>query len=216
MRDHVHVCRNSYLVPSMSRALSSFTHSSLKIAKSPAAVGQVGLDQATTNRIAEVAGVSIGSLCQYFPGKASLLAALIEREARGDLAHLRTVFDEARELSLLGALERAVSELVGRHARNPGLYRWMLRYVPELGQHDKIRAVAAEGRALLRDFLVQRKGELGAGVEPAFAALLIGSAIEASIHAALFERPETLADGTLVRELMRLCAGYLNGPTART
>src|SRR6478609_741719 len=38
MRDHVHVCRNSYLVPSMSRALSSFTHSSLKIAKSPAAV----------------------------------------------------------------------------------------------------------------------------------------------------------------------------------
>lgn len=32
-----------------------------------------------TNRIAEVAGVSVGSLYQYFPNKASLVAALVER-----------------------------------------------------------------------------------------------------------------------------------------
>lgn len=35
-----------------------------------------------TNRIAEIAGVSIGSLYQYFPNKNSLIAALIEREAK--------------------------------------------------------------------------------------------------------------------------------------
>jgi len=44
-------------------------------------VGQVGLDRATTNRIAELAGVSIGSLYQYFPGKEAILGELIDRHA---------------------------------------------------------------------------------------------------------------------------------------
>ena len=35
-----------------------------------------GFDKASTNRIAEVAGVSIGSLYQYFPSKEAIVAAL--------------------------------------------------------------------------------------------------------------------------------------------
>src|SRR6516225_3163389 len=38
-----------------------------------------GYDHASTNRVAEAAGVSIGSLYQYFPSKEALVAALIER-----------------------------------------------------------------------------------------------------------------------------------------
>src|SRR5262249_7474993 len=38
-----------------------------------------GFDAASTNRIAAVAGVSVGSLYQYFPSKESLVAALIDR-----------------------------------------------------------------------------------------------------------------------------------------
>jgi len=39
-----------------------------------------GLEALTTNAVAELAGVSIGSLYQYFPGKAVILAELIRRE----------------------------------------------------------------------------------------------------------------------------------------
>jgi AcrR family transcriptional regulator len=172
-------------------------------------VGQVGLDRATTNRIAELAGVSIGSLYQYFPGKEALLAALIEREAQADLDAAAAMLLGARELSLGDAIDRATTELVERHARNPALYRWMLTYVPALGQHPKIRAIAARGRAVLRDVLAERNRELPADVEPAMAALILGSAIEAAVHTAIFERPETLSDGTLARELARLCRAYL-------
>ena len=38
-----------------------------------------GFDKASTNRIAEVAGVSIGSLYQYYPSKEALVAAVIVR-----------------------------------------------------------------------------------------------------------------------------------------
>src|SRR5215469_5687650 len=54
-----------------------------------------GFDKASTNRIAEVAGVSVGSLYQYFPGKEALVAAVIERHqqqimqtVRGELAEV--------------------------------------------------------------------------------------------------------------------------------
>jgi AcrR family transcriptional regulator len=38
-----------------------------------------GFDRSSTNRIAEVAGVSIGSLYQYYPGKEALVADVIDR-----------------------------------------------------------------------------------------------------------------------------------------
>lgn len=44
-----------------------------------ATLAERGLDNTTTNHIAECAGVSIGSLCQYFPDKDALIAALLER-----------------------------------------------------------------------------------------------------------------------------------------
>jgi AcrR family transcriptional regulator len=37
-----------------------------------------GYDRASTNKIAAVAGVSIGSLYQYFPSKEALVAAVID------------------------------------------------------------------------------------------------------------------------------------------
>lgn len=44
-----------------------------------ATIAERGLDNATTNHIAEQAGVSIGSLYQYFPDKEALVEALLEK-----------------------------------------------------------------------------------------------------------------------------------------
>jgi len=172
-------------------------------------VDRVGLDRATTNRIAELAGVSVGSLYQYFPGKEALLAALIAREAEADLEAMRLVFAATHDLSLLAAIDEVLVALVARHARHPALYRWMLTYAPGLGQHPAVRAIAARGRAMLRDLLGDRRAELPARVEPALAAMILGAAVEAAVHAAIFERPEALADGSLARELSVLCRAYL-------
>lgn len=57
-----------------------------------------GFDKASTNRIAEVAGVSIGSLYQYFPGKEALVVAVIERHQQ---EIMQTVRGELVEVSAL-------------------------------------------------------------------------------------------------------------------
>ena len=48
-----------------------------------------GIDSVNTNHVAEVAGVSIGSLYQYFPNKESMMQALIDSYADKFVLHLQ-------------------------------------------------------------------------------------------------------------------------------
>jgi AcrR family transcriptional regulator len=48
-----------------------------------------GYDRASTNRIALAAGVSVGSLYQYFPSKEALVAALVERHTESMMSLVR-------------------------------------------------------------------------------------------------------------------------------
>lgn len=50
----------------------------------------------TTNRVAEAAGVSIGSVYQYFPNKAALLIALHEREAERTWQQLAELLSDSQ------------------------------------------------------------------------------------------------------------------------
>src|SRR5665213_2578909 len=59
-----------------------------------------GYDHASTNKIADEAGVSVGSLYQYFPSKESLVAALIDRHLLRMTALLETNLDVLREATL--------------------------------------------------------------------------------------------------------------------
>lgn len=76
---------------------------------------QRGLDGYTTNAIAERAGVSIGSLYQYFPTKDAVTVALIERE-RADLVQEASAVlaQPERRLALRQLIEVAVRHQLRR------------------------------------------------------------------------------------------------------
>src|ERR1700759_2137679 len=67
-----------------------------------------GFDKASTNRIAEAAGVSVGSLYQYFPSKEALVAAVIDRHSQ---EIMRTVRGELAD-AMKQPVEKAVRKLV--------------------------------------------------------------------------------------------------------
>jgi AcrR family transcriptional regulator len=53
-----------------------------------------------TNRVAQIAGVSVGSLYQYFPGKEALVVALIEQQQAHLAERLALLVDSQRSAAL--------------------------------------------------------------------------------------------------------------------
>ncbi|MFZ6778664.1 TetR/AcrR family transcriptional regulator [Undibacterium sp. Ji83W] len=86
---------------------------------------EFGYAAGTTSRIASRAGVSIGSLYQYFPNKDSILMALAEQHMAEGLALSVRLLETLRTSTQ--ALEPVLDDIVGHmialHENNPGLHR---------------------------------------------------------------------------------------------
>lgn len=168
-----------------------------------------GVAKATTNEIARVAGVSVGSLYQYFPGKEALVAALIERKVELDLEELsRTVLAQVDQ-PLEPFIASVVEATVALHRRDRGLLRALLELVPAVGRYDQVRQMAAQGRELLKSVMESREHELRTGLDLDVASFVAGRAVEEVIHAAVLERPELLDSPLFAREVTLLVVRYL-------
>lgn len=89
-----------------------------------------GVDALTTNRIAEAAGVSIGSLYQYFPDKQAIFSALHERHVEDVHQVIERAMGE-RGPSLEAFTRALVEGLADLHAVEPELHELVSEYVPE-------------------------------------------------------------------------------------
>jgi AcrR family transcriptional regulator len=82
-----------------------------------------GLDGFNTNAVAERAGVSVGSLYQYFPGKEALIAALSARERGRLAAEIASAARPAAGQTLPGALRHLARVAIQRQLDRPALAR---------------------------------------------------------------------------------------------
>jgi AcrR family transcriptional regulator len=91
---------------------------------------KTGLDRLNTNQIAEKAGVSIGSLYQYFPSKESIFHRLIERDLEKKyLGYIDEVFD--REYDKLDVfIKFAIDQAVQLFDEKKGMRQIFFKYLP--------------------------------------------------------------------------------------
>jgi AcrR family transcriptional regulator len=167
-----------------------------------------GWDRASTNRIAEVAGVSVGSLYQYFPSKEALVAALMDRHVDEASALLWAAADRLMGATLEVAVRGIVQLMIDVHRVDPLLHKVLHEEVPRGPQRERYAALEERALTLARAFLETHRAELR-DMDLDLAALIVAGTIESLTHGAVIHRPDLLADARLVDEISTLVLRYL-------
>jgi AcrR family transcriptional regulator len=170
-----------------------------------------GFDKASTNRIAEIAGVSVGSLYQYFPSKEALVAAVIDRHNQETMGLVRTALTEVADLPIEKAVHRLVTVAIEAHRVDPKLHRVLAEQIPRTGQLADVEAFNREVHTLVRAYLESRRKEMRK-IDLDVTTFICVSAIEAIAHNTVLNRAEMLSEKTvrtLVDETTRMVVGYL-------
>jgi AcrR family transcriptional regulator len=167
-----------------------------------------GYDRASTNRIALAAGVSVGSLYQYFPSKEALVAALAGRHMSTMTAVIRAKLSEVAKAPMPVAVRTIIMAMFEAHAVDPKLHKVLIEEVPRIGRLENLRGVEKEVEALVATLLEARKRELRrTNIETM--ALLLVTVVEAATHAAVLAELEPARSLAVADELTDLVLRYL-------
>jgi AcrR family transcriptional regulator len=184
-----------------------------------------GYDRASTNRIAHAAGVSIGSLYQYFPSKEALVAALVEshqsrmRDALDQALALGQPLGQAGVVGSPGSLEArarmVVRGMMAAYRIDPQLHHVLCQEVPKVGELKKVYGFEQHlAEVCRRELFIAseriRLNDVDRGV------FLIVHAVPSVVRAAIQSDATGEGDAKLADELTDMIVRYLAADTVGT
>jgi AcrR family transcriptional regulator len=172
-----------------------------------------GYEQANVNSIAKLAGVSIGSLYQYYPSKEALVAEVIKRHAEEMLEVFQRGLADLAFLPMPAACRGVVRRALSAYGVNPALRRVINRDVPGHPAFSRSRDFDEMLATALRAYLAFHQ----ALVRPQnldLAVTILTSAVEAVVVRVVAQDPALLETELLVDELTTLILGYVAKPNA--
>lgn len=170
-------------------------------------LGRRGWARFTTNEIAAVAGVSVGSLYQYFPNKLAIAEAIRQRHLDEVLRVLSAADEQSEPLALEQRVARFVDGVIAAHSIDQALHHVLVDEVP-LGARSSYVAFEAEYQRRYQALLAAADGRGGDdGEGQAMAARMLSSAVEGVVHSAAGRNE--LGAAAFRTELVRLILAYL-------
>lgn len=169
-------------------------------------LGDEGERALTTNRIAARAGVSVGSLYQYFPDRAAVVRALVERQVARAEDMRPALLDDAG-----ASLEARIGALVGWyfdvHDANAAMGAALGRLAAKVLPAEEVARYAAERRK--RAVRTLRSIGLPPGVDEATTLFVVETCLGALCDRAVREHPDWLQGGVLRGEAAALLTSWL-------
>lgn len=161
-----------------------------------------GLEAYSSNAVAELAGVSVGTLYQYFPNKEAMTVALIERETAILLSEIEAIDPGLGSKKAIDLLIRAC---VAHQMRRPALARLLDFEEQRLPLRDEQRLMDLRVQNMLKLFLDDRPTQAAENLQMVSADILC--LIKGIVDGA-GERGETDIEG-LENRVARAVFGYL-------
>ncbi len=166
-----------------------------------------GTSAITTNRIAETAGVSIGSVYQYFPNKRALFIALHERHIGLVDEAIRRRMGECKDSSLEDLVESLVKGMVEAHTVDPELSDLLGSEVPH--RPDGTADFSIRFHEAIRAALTPHTASLGTKIDLDTRAFVMANMVDAFGHAVVLRRPRGLSLARAQAECCKAILAYL-------
>lgn len=170
-----------------------------------------GYDGASTNRIADAAGISPGSLYQYFPNKDAVVAAVIERYTAevADRVRPRVLANLTRRPEI--AVPETISELLDALGDDRELLRAVVEQTPRLSTGATVLAFEQQIGELARLALSMRSRSVPASVDFDATAWMLVRTVEHLTIRYLLDAPPIPRDRFLA-DITRLILNFFQEP----
>ena len=177
----------------------------------PAAATRVfaryGYARATTNRIAEAAGVSVGSLYQYFPSKDAIAIELLRRYRERLTARIAAKVGEMNEATFRDVVHALVTALLHDDEVDDSLRRLLIEHVLRTEARSALSGFEERIEAVLVDALRAAKEQVSVKDYELCAFVLVRTVL-AVTHGAVVDNPRHNRPA-LAEELTRLIVRYV-------
>lgn len=145
----------------------------------------------STNVVAQRAGVSIGSLYQYFPNKESLLAALHNRHSDQMAKSIEAILQTPGGIGLHSEVARLVRAATAAHEVEPQLHRLLEKERAFFDHNDENSIAAANIHRHIRRLLEEHSHDI-THVDLGLAAWMTMRMTESLVHTAVLHPPVDL------------------------
>jgi AcrR family transcriptional regulator len=112
-----------------------------------------GAERLTTTRVAERAGVSVGTLYQYYPNKRSLLFAVLENHLNKVAAKVEAACESARHKPLAEMIKEMVEAFVDAKMERADISVALYRISTEVGGPTLVKRVGQRSRKAVEAML---------------------------------------------------------------
>lgn len=171
-----------------------------------------GADRLTTTRVAERAGVSVGTLYQYYPNKQSLLFAALEDHLDKVSAAVEEACMKARHKPLSEMVREVVKRFVDVKMKRPDISMALYQIAADVGGPALVKRLGQRSRKALKEMLQTAPDTVSPpdrfAIEMMFAAMAgaMRSVLEAGAPPAMVHK--------LREHLVLLCQSYMAAATA--